>query len=270
VGRPFDSRPIYPFAGIDHEQSMTDRGDLPSGNDDGLKVASIRLVSRQSCEIGQNKGKILTLSGRGGTLNRFGGGRVDCEFSGVRIVKFCIGLALGLALSLISAPVVAKTVSEVGMFSGNERAGKRNDAPSFESQQIPTVPPVLWLHRESSYFGLTGDSRKPDQPPGVVDGIVKAAERAKKLHWPTMDMANYGQRHGWAPPGGGSGSGGTGSGGSGNGGSGGGGPAGNGGGGAGQGGGETPVSPVPVPAAGWLLMAGLGSLAAARRAKRRN
>lgn len=247
---------------------MTDRGDLPTGNDDGLKVASIRLISRQSCEIGQNKGKILTLPGRGGTLNLFGGERVDCEFSGVRIVKFYIGLALGLALSLTSAPVLAKTVSEGGMFSGSERAGKRNDAPSFDVKQIPSVPPVLWLYGESSYSGLTGVSRKPDQPPGVVDGIVKAAERAKKLHWPTMDMANYGQRRGWAPPGAGSGSGGTGSGGSGAGG--GGGPTGNSGGGTGQGGGDTPVSPVPVPAAGWLMFAGLGSLAAARRAKRRN
>lgn len=144
-------------------------------------------------------------------MNLFGGERVDCEFSGVQIVKFYIGLALGLALSLTSAPVLAKTVSEGGMFSGSERAGKRNDAPSFDVKQIPSVPPVLWLYGESSYSGLTGVSRKPDQPPGVVDGIVKAAERAK-LHWPTMDMANYGQRRGWAPPGAGSGSGGTGSG----------------------------------------------------------
>lgn len=175
-----------------------------------------------------------------------------------------------------------------------------------ETTGAPVVPPVKSSKLRGKPVTSGRGVSAPAPVSAIVGNLLKGGAQHRKAIWPTLDFASKGKPRGGSGGSGGSGSSGdTGSSGSSGSGGGGGwndGPSGGipldgghdpidmgggsaqgpggqgaggwdglGGSGGGSGGGQDcdPISPVPLPAAGWLMMAGLGGLAALgrRRAK---
>lgn len=211
---------------------------------------------------------------------------------------WCLAVVFVPALAAISFdPVFAKTVDpgDFGGFEAREFDGsKHNGAPlrhlglfdvlwdDKPSDATPVVPPAKAQKGGGKFAG----SVAPAPVGGVLGILLKGGATHRKAVWPALDFTGSGKRRGGSGGSGSSGSSGSGGGGGWTDGPPGGDPIdggqgptevggdptqGSGGQGDpfqdGSGGGEDcdPISPVPLPAAGWLMMTGLGGLAALGR-----